>query len=109
MERKPSVLTDFTTGELIAIIIARVEERIRGLEAQIHKDGHDGHIPPSRSTPHVPIKNPRKKTGKKRGRHCPLIRYGIIIQGLLSIFSAYEYRSYDRISELMEHLIGPGQ
>ena len=33
-------------------------------------------------------------------------QYGTAIQGLLSIFSAYEYMSYDRISELMEHLIG---
>jgi len=108
MERKPSVLTDFTTGELIAIIIARVEERIRGLEAQIHKDGHDGHIPPSRSTP-MSHQKPEEKDREEERASLPLIRYGIIIQGLLSIFSAYEYRSYDRISELMEHLIGPGQ
>src|SRR5208337_2165370 len=34
------------------------------------------------------------------------VQYGINVQGLLSIFSDYEYMSYDRISELMEHLIG---
>lgn len=34
------------------------------------------------------------------------VQYGINVQGLLTIFSAYEYMSYDRISELMEHLIG---
>ena len=155
-----------------------------GSEAQIHKDSHNSHIPPSRS-PHTPIKNMRKKIGKKRegqrghkgktlemvdnpahmvthivstcglcGRNlidtspegyerrqvfdippitlevtehraerkrCPCghvttasfpqnitapVRYGINIQSLFCIFSAYEYMSYDRISELMEHLIG---
>ena len=189
MEHEPSGLTDFTKEELIALIIAqreiivRLEERIRELEAQIHKDSHNSHIPPSRSF--VPIKNMRKKTGKKRGgqkghkgktlemvdnptrlvlhkastcAHCgrdlsetlphgherrqvfdipPIVlevtehraerkrcscghvtsgtfpagiaapvQYGINVQGLLSIFSDYEYMSYDRISELMEHLIG---
>jgi hypothetical protein len=70
MEHEPSGLTDFTKEELIALIIAqrdiiaRLEERIRDLEAQIHKDSHNSHIPPSRSS--VPIKNMRKKTGKKR-------------------------------------------
>ena len=188
MEHGPS-LTDLPKEELIALIIAqreiiaRLEERIRNLEAQIHKDSHNSHMPPSRSF--APIKNMRKKTGKKRGGqkghkgktlemvddpthtvlhtastcpHCgrslidtspegyerrqvfdipPLVlevtehraekkrclcghlttasfpggvtapvQYGIVLQGLVSIFSAYEYMSYDRISELMEHLIG---
>ena len=74
MESKhaPSDLMNLTKEELIAIIIAqqeiiaRLEERICQLEAQIHKDSHNSHIPPSRS-PRVPIKNMRKKTGKKRG------------------------------------------
>ena len=190
VEHEPSGLTDLAKEELIALIIAqreiiaRLEERIRDLEAQIHKDSHNSHIPPSRS-PHAPIKNMRKKTGKKRGgqkghkgrtlemvdnpahtvihkvstcAHCgrslvgtspegyerrqvfdipPIVldvtehraerkrcscgrvttaafpegiaaptQYGINVQGLLSVFSAYEYMSYDRISELMEHLIG---
>ncbi len=190
VEHEPSGLTDLTKEELIALIIAqrdiiaRLEERIRDLEAQIHKDSHNSHIPPSRS-PHAPIKNMRKKTGKKRGgqkghkgrtlemvdnpahtvihevstcTRCgrslvgtspegyerrqvfdipPIVldvtehraekkrcscghvttaafpegiaapaQYGINVQGLLSVFSAYEYMSYDRISELMEHLIG---
>jgi transposase len=66
-----SGLMDLTKEELIALIIAqqeiiaRLEERIRDLEAQIHKDSHNSHIPPSRSV--APIKNMRKKTGKKRG------------------------------------------
>ena len=189
MEHEPPGLADLTKEELIALIIAqreiiaRLEERIRDLEAQIHKDSHNSHIPPSRSF--TPIKNLRKKTGKKQGGqkghkgrtldmvdnpahtvlhtvatcvHCgrslvgtapegyerrqvfdipPLIlevtehraekkrcpcghvttaafpegvtapaQYGINVQGLVSVFSAYEYMSYDRISELIGHLIG---
>lgn len=186
---QPSGLMDLTKEELIAVIlaqreiIARLEERIQALEAQVHKDSHNSHIPPSKSL--SPIKNMRKKTGKSRGGqkghkgktlemvddpahtvlykastcvHCgkslsealpegyerrqvfdipPLtleviehraerkrcscghtttasfpegvtapVQYGRTIQVLLSIFSAYEYMSYDRISELMDHLIG---
>lgn len=189
MENGPSGLTDLGKEELVAIIlaqreiIARLEERIRELEGQVHKDSHNSHTPPSKSF--APIKNMRKKTGRKRGGqkghkgrtlemvdnpahvvihaptacgHCgrslitaslegyerrqvfdipPIVlevtehraerkrcscghvttasfpegvtapaQYGINVQGLLSIFSAYEYMSYDRISELMEHLVG---
>ena len=71
VEHEPSVLMDLTKEELIALIlaqreiIARLEERIRDLEGKIHKDSHNSHIPPSRSF--TPIKNLRKKTGKRRG------------------------------------------
>jgi len=189
VEHEPQGLADLTKEELIALIIAqreiiaRLEERIRDLEGQIHKDSHNSHIPPNRSF--TPIKNMRKKTGKKRGgqkghkgrtldmvdnpahtvlhkattcarcgrslvgtapegyerrqvfdipplilevtehraekKRCPCgqvttaafpegvtapAQYGINVQGLLSVFSAYEYMSYDRISELMEQFIG---
>jgi transposase len=160
-----------------------LEERIRELEALIHKDSHNSHIPPSKSF--APIKNVRKRTGKMRGgqkghkgrtpgmvddptrtvirgvslcarcgkdisgmlpdgyerrqvfdlpsftlestehraerKRCSCgwvmtasfpdgvaapVQYGTNIQSLLGIFSAYEYLSYDRISELTAHLVG---
>jgi transposase len=181
---------DCTREELITLIIAqreiiaRLEERIRELESQIHKDSHNSHIPPSRSS-HTPVKNMRTKTGKARGgrkghkgktlamvdnpahtviheaamcarcgkdlsevlpegyerrqvfdippiilevtehkaekKRCSCghmntasfpnnvtapVQYGDNVKSLGIILNAYECVSYDRISELMEHLTG---
>jgi transposase len=46
--------------------LLRLEERIRQLEGQLHKDSHNSHISPSQSKP-LPIKNLREPTGLKSG------------------------------------------
>jgi transposase len=69
---QPSDLDHLSQSELIAIIfrqqalIGHLEERVRQLEAQIHKDSHNSSIPSSQSRP-LPIKNLRQKTGKLQG------------------------------------------
>ncbi len=69
---QPSDLNSLGPEELKAIIlkqqavIVRLEERVRQLEAQVHKDSHNSNIPPSQSRP-LPIKNLREKTDRLPG------------------------------------------
>jgi len=74
MEHKyrPSDLANLSPQELIILVlrqqdlILRLEERIKQLETQTHKDSHNSSLPPSQfSPPH--IKNLREKSNKPLG------------------------------------------